>query len=109
MDAMAKLGRKFTCYSCHTKFYDLGKTDPLCPKCGADPRDAEDMPVMTSHRRSKAAPAPAPVVVEPIEEDFVEESVEASDVVEPEEEGEIIGEIEPQEPEEEDDDEEEEF
>ncbi|HEY5609728.1 MAG TPA: FYDLN acid domain-containing protein, partial [Thermoanaerobaculia bacterium] len=63
---MVKFGRKFTCYSCHTKFYDLGKDDPTCPKCRADPRDAEAAPVTTSHRRAKAvAPAPVVVVEEP--------------------------------------------
>jgi hypothetical protein len=36
---MPELGRKYTCYSCHTKFYDLGKPIPLCPKCGSDQRD----------------------------------------------------------------------
>lgn len=30
------LGKKLTCYNCGTKFYDLGKVDKICPKCGAD-------------------------------------------------------------------------
>jgi hypothetical protein len=59
---MPELGRKYTCYSCHTKFYDLGKPLPLCPKCGADQRDAEETPVITSHRSRRV------VVEEPIEE-----------------------------------------
>lgn len=37
---MSKYGRKFACWSCGTKFYDLNKPNPKCPKCGADP--AED-------------------------------------------------------------------
>ena len=59
---MPQLGRKYTCYSCHTKFYDLGKPEPLCPKCGADQRDAEETPVVTSGRGR------ARVVEEPVEE-----------------------------------------
>lgn len=47
---MPELGKKYTCYSCHTKFYDLGKPAPICPKCGADQREAEETPVITSHR-----------------------------------------------------------
>ena len=47
---MPELGKKYTCYSCHTKFYDLGKAAPICPKCGADQREAEETPVITSHR-----------------------------------------------------------
>ncbi|GBF50307.1 hypothetical protein LPTSP4_18320 [Leptospira ryugenii] len=30
------LGKKFSCYSCGTKFYDLNKPEKKCPKCGAD-------------------------------------------------------------------------
>ena len=30
---MPDLGRKYTCYSCHTKFYDLGRNPATCPKC----------------------------------------------------------------------------
>ena len=30
------LGKKFTCYSCGTKFYDFGKPEKICPKCAAD-------------------------------------------------------------------------
>jgi hypothetical protein len=60
---MPELGRKYTCYSCHTKFYDLGKPVPLCPKCGADQRDADDTPVYTAPRRGRT------VVEEPVEDD----------------------------------------
>ncbi len=63
---MPELGKKYTCYSCHTKFYDLGKPIPLCPKCGADQRDAEEAPVVSTPRsRSRA---PVVVVEEPAEE-----------------------------------------
>ena len=58
---MPELGKKYTCYSCHTKFYDLGKPKPLCPKCGADQRDAEEAPLVTSHRGRR-------IVEEPVEE-----------------------------------------
>ena len=33
------LGGRWECYSCGSKFYDLGKPEPLCPKCGADQRE----------------------------------------------------------------------
>jgi uncharacterized protein (TIGR02300 family) len=35
-----KLGNKFDCFSCGTKFYDLGKSESICPKCGANQKDA---------------------------------------------------------------------
>ena len=98
---MPELGRKYTCYSCHTKFYDLNKPTPVCPKCGADQRDAEEAPVSTSSRSR------ARVVEEPPEEPEFEpeggpapaESDEDEEIVTPERE---------EEAEEEDDDEEEE-
>lgn len=36
---MSKFGKKFTCWKCSTKFYDLNKPGALCPKCGANPED----------------------------------------------------------------------
>ena len=107
---MPDLGHKYTCYSCHTKFYDLGKAVPICPKCGADQRDAEEAPVVTTSRsRGGSRAAPAPVVVEePIEEDFSADA--ESPAVEAEEEEELVGvEPEPGEEEAEDEDESEEY
>jgi uncharacterized protein (TIGR02300 family) len=50
------LGTKYVCYKCGTRFYDLKKPVPACPKCGADQREA---PVAkpTSARAAKAVPA----------------------------------------------------
>ncbi len=59
---MPELGKKYTCYSCHTKFYDLGKPVPSCPKCGADQREAEETPIITSGRGRR-------IVEVPVEED----------------------------------------
>ena len=38
--AAGQFGEKYVCFSCGAKFYDLGKPEPLCPKCGADQREA---------------------------------------------------------------------
>jgi len=35
----AKLGNRYICFTCGTKFYDLNR-DPLCPECGSDQREA---------------------------------------------------------------------
>jgi hypothetical protein len=100
---MPDLGKKYNCYSCHTKFYDLGKPVPLCPKCGADQRDAEEAPVVTTSRsRSRAAV----VVEEPIEEPEFSGEGEAGPSNSGDEEEEVVPERE--EPEEDDEDEEEE-
>ncbi len=65
---MPDLGKKYTCYSCHTKFYDLGKPVPTCPKCGADQRDADEAPLLPASR--SRARAPVAVVEEPADEEF---------------------------------------
>ncbi len=55
MDAARKekLGRKWECYSCTGKFYDLKKPEPICPRCGADQRES---PVLQKKpKRKKAA------------------------------------------------------
>ena len=33
-------GKKFLCYNCATKFYDLNRPEPICPKCHANQFDA---------------------------------------------------------------------
>ncbi len=100
---MSDLGKKYTCYSCHTKFYDLGKPVPVCPKCGADQRDAEEAPQATSHRGR------ARVVEEPPEEEFPAEPEAVPPTAESEEEEGIIPEPESEEEAEEEPDEEEEY
>lgn len=34
-----KYGLKFECFSCATRFYVMGRPEPVCPKCGADQRE----------------------------------------------------------------------
>jgi hypothetical protein len=36
----AKLGTRYTCFKCGTKFYDLNRPTPSCPECQADQREA---------------------------------------------------------------------
>lgn len=38
---MPDLGNRYDCYNCGAKFYDLGRPEPLCPKCGANQKDAK--------------------------------------------------------------------
>ena len=104
---MSELGKKYTCYSCHTKFYDLGKAVPVCPKCGADQRDADDAPAVTSSR-SRAASRPPVVVEEPVEEEFGAEA-ETPAVVEGDEDEEMVPEADREVEEAEDEDEAEEY
>ncbi len=75
------LGTKYVCYKCGTKFYDLKKPVPACPKCGADQREA---PVAkpASGRAAKAAPpkeVEEPEAAAVDEEDTESEEEEADD------------------------------
>jgi uncharacterized protein (TIGR02300 family) len=54
------LGTKYVCYSCETKFYDLHRPGPICPKCGADQREGPAHAVPPEKRRH-AKPAPEPL------------------------------------------------
>jgi uncharacterized protein (TIGR02300 family) len=75
------LGNKFTCFKCGTKFYDLKKAEPVCPKCGADQRESPALKAPTTERRSRAKPPPAPEPkVEEVELDTeLEDDLEADD------------------------------
>ncbi len=75
---MPDLGKKYECFSCGTKFYNLGKPEAICPKCGANQKDA----------RADESPAPAPrpprrsVLMEPIPDEtseFEESSAPAAE------------------------------
>lgn len=50
---MAKLGKKWTCFQCATKFYDFTKPEALCPKCGANQKEAPSRP--KAPKKEKAA------------------------------------------------------
>lgn len=57
-------GTKYNCFKCSTKFYDMKKPDPICPKCGADQREASATRASESRRSRLAA---APKIIEPVE------------------------------------------
>jgi uncharacterized protein (TIGR02300 family) len=91
-----KLGIKHECYNCGTKFYDFGKSQALCPKCGADQKDsgqAESPAASQAARRRRKAEVVKPLDIEeeePIadiaEDELVEPEIEGADLGEEEEE-----------------------
>jgi uncharacterized protein (TIGR02300 family) len=66
------------CFKCGSKFYDLNRPDPVCPKCGADQRERPKQSARHAEGPRRAPPRPmAPllddeeeVVVVPVEEDL---------------------------------------
>jgi hypothetical protein len=80
-------GTKYLCFKCNTKFYDLKKPDPICPKCGADQRDSAATKPAGEGRRSRLAAVPK--IVEPIETPAAEkdgDELEIDDIDEDEDE-----------------------
>jgi uncharacterized protein (TIGR02300 family) len=63
-----ELGSKFVCFKCSTKFYDLKKPVPVCPKCGADQRDSPALRPQPETRRGRLSAAPKVVEPVPVEE-----------------------------------------
>jgi len=77
------LGTKHVCFKCNAKFYDLKKPDPICPKCGADQREASAKP---EGRRSRLSATPKIIeAVEPVEKEETDEDEEVEDEDEDEE------------------------
>lgn len=84
------LGKKYTCYVCSTKFYDLGKPEPICPKCGADQRENPSpdpqQVILAKYKKPAPHPPPQPRVVRKEEEspedlpDFSEDLLDDSDL-----------------------------
>ena len=75
--AKTELGNKHLCTSCNTKFYDLQKEVPICPKCG------EEI-ILKVKRRLGRPPLNKKVNIEPIvkkqeEKLLVEENIEKED------------------------------
>src|SRR5258708_28832077 len=75
------LGTKYVCFKCGTKFYDLKKPVPACPKCGADQREAlTAKPASTRAQRAAAAKEKEAEEPEtPAAEEAAEEAEEAEE------------------------------
>jgi predicted nucleic acid-binding Zn-ribbon protein len=84
------LGAKHTCFKCGTRFYDLKKPEPICPKCGADQRQspANKPTPAAERRRAPPKPAAAAPVPEPEVDDVEPEVDEDEDDVEDDEDDE---------------------
>jgi uncharacterized protein (TIGR02300 family) len=92
-----KLGTKYECFSCGTKFYDLGKSESVCPKCGANQKDAaraETPAVSQASRRKRKAEVVVAKPIEPVEEEEVVDELPPDEIETPEIDGEVEEEVE---------------
>jgi hypothetical protein len=56
--AKKKLGKKYACYQCGCKFYDLSRPKAVCPKCGADQKEAPTKDAPSAPKTGTTAAAP---------------------------------------------------
>ena len=92
----AKLGSRYVCYECGTKFYDLNRPKATCPECSADQADApaRDIRSLLSNSGKKVPEEkPEPVQEEPAADDSEEEEEEEEEEGGPAEFGEADAEI----------------
>jgi uncharacterized protein (TIGR02300 family) len=83
------LGAKHLCFNCGTKFYDLRKPEPICPKCGADQREATGKaPPVPERRRPRPAAAQPAEPAEAAESEGEAEAEPADEAAEEDEEDE---------------------
>ena len=64
----SKLGNRYTCYECGTKFYDLNREAAICPECNADQASAPVRDIRSLLSRNSAGNRAAEQQ-EPAEED----------------------------------------
>jgi uncharacterized protein (TIGR02300 family) len=79
-------GMKRTCTSCGARFYDLGKAEIACPKCGTvfDPEASVKARRPKAVAAERVVPAPAPVVAEEEEVEVAEGEEAATEEAEDE-------------------------
>lgn len=77
-----KLGRRYTCFQCSLKFYDLNRPEPFCPKCGADQREdpnPDPREAILAKFRGKGASKATRIEDEVVEGEEAEEGAEEAE------------------------------
>jgi uncharacterized protein (TIGR02300 family) len=98
------IGSKRICVSCATRFYDLTRRPPVCPKCGTEqpPDVPRAAPIRRSPTRHRMMKAPLPVARDADEDaapvlDADEEEVETdedAEIVEEDADVDVVAELE---------------
>ncbi|MGD0819415.1 MAG: FYDLN acid domain-containing protein [Desulfomonilia bacterium] len=75
--SVVDLGTRYKCYKCGTKFYDLGRPQPLCPSCGEDQNneEAKGLHKRKKRRRPFTMTKADPIITAPEERDDLIEVV----------------------------------
>ncbi len=73
----AKWGKRYTCFKCDTRFYDLNKPDAVCPKCEANQSKAPQKGVLSAAAKARRKLMP---VEESSEEDDTKAETDRLDI-----------------------------
>lgn len=76
---MADLGKRYKCFKCGTKFYDLNKPEPVCPSCGEDQNIEETKKMLKRKKRRVLSKVKSDIRPLP---DEVDETIESDEEVE---------------------------
>jgi uncharacterized protein (TIGR02300 family) len=83
--AKEEWGNRFVCYSCGCKYYDLNRPEPLCPRCGADPKEVAAGSKATTRQSRASAPSETEEGDSEVMDDSVDVEFDASGAIEEEE------------------------
>lgn len=75
----ARLGTRYQCYVCGTKFYDMNRPLPTCPDCNADQREAPVRDIKSLLSKGGGRRRSEPDFDELEEEDLDEDAVGGED------------------------------
>jgi hypothetical protein len=87
--ATTDFGTKFQCFQCGTKFYDMHRPEPVCPKCRANQKNAPPEPELTKGGREARRP---PEEYEDVDAGDLEAGLEEEEIASLDEDAVIEGE-----------------
>jgi uncharacterized protein (TIGR02300 family) len=87
----ARLGTRYVCFSCGTKFYDLNRPTPTCPECSSDQREAPVRDIKSLLSKGGGRKRTEPDFDEIEEEDLDEELGTVDEEADEEEEEDDLG------------------
>ena len=75
-----ELGRKHVCAECGAKFYDMGKEEPTCPKCGSvAPLNSSAKPAKTTATRKRAMETADEGAIDELDTDGIDDGEDDDD------------------------------
>jgi uncharacterized protein (TIGR02300 family) len=68
---VGELGTRYKCFKCETKFYDLGRPQPICPSCGEDQNNRETRQILKRKKKRSSLKMEPDIPILPEEHDVL--------------------------------------